>query len=279
MKLTENNYFSVEANKKYCSKSQFVALMKCEESALEEINGNYTKEWAKPTQTAFDVGSYVDCALTEPDKLPKFLEEHPNMIASTGKNKGNLKSEYLIANKMIERCKSSDFFMKTLSGSHQTIMTGEIEGVPFKIKMDAYKEGKWITDLKTCESIRKMYWDDVYRTKVPFIVHFGYDIQGAIYREIVRQNTGDTLPFFIAAVSKENVPDIEVIQISNEMLDDKLEEIKPYIQHVGLLKSGEIKPTKCCECDYCKAHKVLTRPILLEELWGLTEGDSEDEQI
>lgn len=279
MELTEDNYYSLEMNNEYCSVSQFKSFQKCEVATMAELNGEYVKEWAKSTQTALDVGSYVDCALTEPDKLPKFLEEHPNMIASTGKNKGNLKSEYLIANKMIERCKSSDFFMKTLSGSHQTIMAGEIEGVPFKIKMDAYKEGKWITDLKTCESIRKMYWDDVYRTKVPFIKAYGYDIQGAIYREIVRQNTGDTLPFFIAAVSKENVPDIEVIQISNEMLDDKLEEIKPYIEQIKLLKSGEIEPTKCCECDYCKAHKVLTRPILLEELWGLTEGDSEDEQI
>ncbi len=33
-------------------------------------------------------------------------------------------------------------------------MTGEIEGVPFKIKMDSYKLGAFITDLKYMASLR-----------------------------------------------------------------------------------------------------------------------------
>lgn len=52
---------------------------------------------------------------------------------------------------------------------------------------------KWVRDLGYLDFIR--FW--------------GYDTQGAIYQETVRQNTGKRLPFYIAAASKEPTTDIE----------------------------------------------------------------------
>lgn len=277
MKLTNDNYFSLEADKKYCSVSQlkqfigYAGKQGCEARVMAELNGEYKREVSSATQTAFNVGSYVDCALLEPEKLEKFKEQHPEMYSSRGATKGELKADYKIAEKMIERAKRDEFFMKTLEGDHQKILTGEIEGLPFKIKMDVYKKGKYITDLKTCKSIRECYWDGVEHRRKNFLEWFDYITQGAIYREIVRQNTGEILPFFISAISKENTVDLEVIQIPNEMLDEKLEELRPLIANVKLLKEGEIEPCKCGECDYCKEQKVLTKPILMQDLFGEVE--------
>ena len=38
--------------------------------------------------------------------------------------------------------------MEYMSGEKQVIMTGEIEGVPVKIKIDSYHPNKMIVDLK-----------------------------------------------------------------------------------------------------------------------------------
>ena len=43
---------------------------------------------------------------------------------------------------------------------------------------------------------------------------WGYDIQGAIYQEVVRQNTGILLPFGLAVATKEKPePDIALIEL------------------------------------------------------------------
>ena len=46
-----------------------------------------------------------------------------------------------------------------------------------------------------------------------FIEYWGYDLQAAVYQEVVYQNTGERLPFFVAAASKEEETDIELIWI------------------------------------------------------------------
>lgn len=262
LKLNNDNYFSQEANKEYLSVSQLKSfigmpfLKGCEKRALAEINGEYTRE----KSDALLIGSYVDIALTgDQEELNRFMVENPNMISSRGATAGQLKSQYLHANTMIDRVKRDKFFMKTLEGDHQTIMTGEIFGVPFKIKMDIYKEGKYITDLKTAESLTKLYYAD--GRKMNFMEFLRYDIQGAIYQEIVRQNTGKVLPFYLSCVSKEKVPDLGVYQIDNETLAETLASLEDDIKYVQMLKNGEVEPRECGCCDYCKEHKIITKPI------------------
>lgn len=271
--LTAENYYSAEMGKKYCSVSQlknFIgtgAKAGCEVRALKEIDGEYVS----PTSDALLLGSYVDCALTEPERMDEFKKNHPELYSSRGATAGELKATFKIAPQMVERAKRDKFFMKTLEGDHQSYMIGEIEGVPFKIKMDAYKKGKFITDLKTCKSIREFYWNPMTGRKESFVEFYDYILQGAIYQEIVRQNTGETLPFFISAISKETPTDIEVIQIDNDIMAEKLDIVRPAIAHVGMLKRGEIEPTKCGCCEWCIEHKVLTKPINWLDLAGNVE--------
>lgn len=274
LKLNNDNYFSQEANKEYLSVSQLKSfigmpfLKGCEKRALAEINGEYTRE----KSDALLIGSYVDIALTgDQEELNRFMVENPNMISSRGATAGQLKSQYLHANTMIDRVKRDKFFMKTLEGDHQTIMTGEIFGVPFKIKMDIYKEGKYITDLKTAESLTKLYYAD--GRKMNFMEFLRYDIQGAIYQEIVRQNTGKVLPFYLSCVSKEKVPDLGVYQIDNETLAETLASLEDDIKYVQMLKNGEVEPRECGCCDYCKEHKIITKPINWLDLGDESSND------
>jgi hypothetical protein len=75
----------------------------------------------------------------------------------------------------------------------------------------------------------------------------------AIYREIVRQNTGKTLRCYIAVVDKKSHPLPAVIELLPKILDDRLKEVKMNAKKIIMLKNGEITNlTRCEDCDYCR---------------------------
>lgn len=263
MQLTEDNYYSTEANMEYMSESQYkdfagtYGRLGCEACAMAKIRGEYEPE----KSTALMVGSYVDSYFESPESFQKFKDQHPEIMTKAG----NLKAEYQKADKMIARVKMDDFFMFCMSGEKQTIMTGELFGIPWKIKMDSYIPGRFIVDLKTLQSIRKVFWvkDTGY---MDFIRYWGYDIQGAIYQEIVYQNTGKRLPFYIAAVTKEDEPDIEIIGVEQFYLNQAMASVEQNIERIKRVKSGQEEPMRCERCDYCKSTKVLKHEIKIEDL-------------
>ena len=269
MKLTGDNYFSIEAGKEYCSVSQLKRFIGsaghwgCEKQALAEINGEV--EPPEPSK-AMLLGSYVDCLLLEPNKKDAFIAKHPEMF----KKNGELYADYTIADAMVKTAKDDKEFMKALKGDRQVIMKGEIFGVPFKIKVDVLGDKK-ITDLKTCQSITETQFNPVRGVRETFAEFYDYDLQGAIYQEIVRQNTGKTLPFFLACISKERVPDHEVIWIDDESLAERLQNEQANIIHMGMLKRGEVEPTACGVCDYCRSKKKITKAINWREIGGKLE--------
>lgn len=250
MILTEENYFDIESNMQYMSASQFKAFMKCEAAALAEVTGNYERE----KTTALYVGSYVDAHFDE--TLDIFRAKNPQIF---NKN-GSLKSDFIKAEDIIDRVHQDKLFMKYMSGEKQVIKTGDIDGVPFKIKMDSYHPGKAIVDLKVMKDFEPIYVPE--QGRLNFIEAWGYDIQGAIYQYI----EGNNLPFFIAAVTKEKTSDLAVIQIPQAVLDVALEEVKANVHRFADLKKGIGEPIRCEHCDYCKMTKVLDRVIGMEEL-------------
>ena len=126
-----------------------------------------------------------------------------------------------------------------------------------------------LTDLRSVDNIAPntvfKYVRDV-QGRMDFVRYWGYDIQGAVYQEIVRQNTGKLLPFYIAAASKEDEPNIEVIHVTNNFLKDALSIVQANMPRVLSVKNGTEKPDRCEKCDCCKHTKVLTGPISILDL-------------
>lgn len=251
MKLTQKNYYSERANREYMSASQFKDFLKCEAMAMAKINGEYKQE----KTSALLLGSYIDAYFT--GNIEKFIEEHPEIISSRGATKGELKMEYKQAEETIALIEKQPLMMKYLSGTHQKIMTGEIAGTPFKIRMDSYKPNKFICDLKYMRSLRSPNLFE------PMIKYWRYDIQAAIYVEIVRQNTGKTLPFIFAVATKETPAHLELGYINNLNLENALEEVKQFAPIYQKIKNGEIQPERCeaYECEWCTSTRIIKEPI------------------
>ena len=89
-------------------------------------------------------------------------------------------------------------------------MTGELFGAKWKIKMDSYIPHEAIVDLKVVQKLRDVSYKNGW--KQSFIEKWGYDLQLGIYQEIVRQNTGESLPCIIAAVDKQEYALWNVLQ-------------------------------------------------------------------
>jgi len=264
MILTQENYFLEEANKEYLSVSQYknfigcLGRLGCEAEAIAKLNNN----WEQKKTTPLLVGSYVDAHFE--GTLDLFKAKNPEIFT---KSSGALRAEYKRAEEVINRIERDDYFMQHMEGKKQVIMTAELFGTLWKIKMDSYFPGKLIVDLKCMKSLH-----DTYYTKdfghMEFIRYWGYDIQAAIYQKVVEINTGHLLPFRIAAASKEEYPDIEVIQLEQQLMDEALAEVEKNIPKIIALKNGEIDPLRCEMCDYCKHTKVLTQSIWSSELLG-----------
>ena len=186
MKLTSKNYYGKDANVSYMSVSQFKDFRKCEAMALAKIKGEYES----PQSKALLLGSFVDEMLTgtkkskadfivynraqlfqKSSKIVKFTDEdllgllsNPSFEVFDESNKPL--AEIAQALETIERIKKQPLMMHHFKSKHQTIMTGVIAGVPFKIKMDNYKPHEFISDGKYMASSRS---DEFMRNNDPSI--------------------------------------------------------------------------------------------------------------
>lgn len=247
--LNETNYHSTAARKLYCGASQFKSFMRCESEALAEIKGEI-----EPLETkSLLEGSYMDSIFEGRDAFRRFRESHPEIYTA----RGELKSEFKKADLAYDRVSQDETFMDFMSGDKQVILTGEIAGVKYKIKTDVLNlEKNRIVDLKYVKDFN-LIWDEEDKTKKHFIEYWGYVIQGAIYREIVRQVFGIKMPFYIAAITKEENTNYDVFEIAEKDLDEALEYVIEKTPHIDALKQGKEKPRECGNCRYCRSVKKL----------------------
>lgn len=232
MQLNDQTYYSREANEIWWSVSQFKDFMKCEAAAMAKLRGEYEPQITR----AMLVGSFFDCYFEK--TLNRFMDDHPEIYT----RKGEFRSEFKKAQQIIDRVKSDPKFMQFMSGKKQVIMTAEMFGVPWKIKIDSFSPGICITDLKTAANFKS-------------VPNFRYDWQGAIYQKVVELNGYGVLPFYLDIATKERVPDFDIFQIRQPRLDMALREIEENMPHFIEVKSGLVEPIACGKCDYCKSIK------------------------
>ena len=241
--LTRDNYFDPENQKKYWGSSQFKDFMKCEAGALARLRGELEKEESKPLLQ----GQYLDSFFEGTKKV----FERTHKVINT---RGNMYADFEVVRRAYDRIAQDPEMFRLCSGIQQQIFTGEIEGVPFKIMIDSLHPHEAIVDRKLMRSLEDMWLNG---EKVPFWKYWGYDIQAYLYQTIYEQNTGEKLPFLLAVVTKEAVPDIEVFQFSDETIQEAGEKVKRLIQHFDDVKIGFEEPYACGVCDYCKSVKKI----------------------
>lgn len=237
-KLTKETY---RTNHTFMSYTTLTHFMECEAAAVAR--------YREPSTTSQLVGSYVDAYFS--NELIEFKQEHPEIFNS---RTGELKADFISAQKLITRIESDKVFSYYLSGQKQVIMTGIICGMKFKIKIDSFMPDKFIVDLKVMKDFKKV-WSEALKGYTNFVEAYNYDIEMAIFQEIVRQNTGKVLPCYIAAITKETPSDIDIFYIPQEQLNEALKIVKNIIPRIQKIQNGEVAPHRCEKCAYCRETK------------------------
>lgn len=264
--LTKENYHSLEASRLFMGVSQFkefdVDHGGCEAAAVAKLNG----QWEDKEKLAFLVGSYVHAWNESPTAFRQFCDENHESIY---KKRGGMYAPFEQADWMIDKLKNDELVTKVREGEKEVIMTAELFGVLWKIMIDIYNPAmKSFTDLKTCRSIKEKLWNDRLRYRQSFVEFYDYLLQCAVYAEVERINrqSEEYLSPHIIAVSKEEPPDIAVIHMGTDFIQEKLEEVELKLPHILAVKNGEIEPIRCEVCEYCRATKKLTTVIHWSEL-------------
>lgn len=272
VELTQENYYQDTSRLSY---SRYKRYKQCQAKAYAVDNGIWVEE---RDETPLLLGNYVHSYFENPEAHEKFMAENGDkLLAKTGENKGKLKSGFIIGDKMIESLKDDDGFNRLYHGyssdnvQKEMIVCGEIEGVPVKGKLDSVNLSRgYFVDLKTMKSIYSEEWNADLRKRVPAavnnILNFGYHGQLALYRELLKQMTDKEFRPLIVAVSKENVPDKDILKIDEEWLEEGLGNLKADIVEVWDVIKGKQKPKKCGCCDYCRSEKKLNAVISLNDL-------------
>jgi len=260
MIITSDNYFSDLANWEYMGSTQYKNFLQCEEMAMAILKGIYILE-----KNCFLEGKYIHS--WNEGKMNEFIINHPILYSTKGATKGELKAIYKHLNKMIEKISKDNMFMAALSGKKEVIFTAEMFGCKWKILIDSYfPNKKRFGDLKALKDMKNI-WNNELKTYENIFESYGYFLQLAIYAEIERlaNKREDHFEPFLAVVTKEKTPDMEIISFNSDIehhsvfIARELIQVERNMPRILRIKSGDEEPIRCGTCEYCKETKVLTR--------------------
>lgn len=270
MILTSDNYYSPEADREYMSCSQYQDFLRCEAATMAKMHSLYIPE----ETDAMLVGNYVHTALESDEAHEEWVQAHQDKIfkMSTNKRTGEVTitgkyAPFVMADKIIQTFISDPTLQKfiLMPGEAEKILTGELFGMPWKIRLDKYiPASRMIIDYKTAADLTRTEWNPETGERESFIEALGYLMRAAIYSEIEKQNSGtsEDPPFVILAVSKQDPPDKGAYLLNHrQRYDYELERVKERMARIRAVKSGHVKPTRCGHCEWCRKTKQLSAVI------------------
>ena len=255
--LTKENYYD---DNEYMSFSTFKNFLANPARALADYKGEF--DWFTD-KTALLVGNYLHSYFEGEEAHEAFVKEnYTEMISSRGSTKGELKKEYKIAQKMIDRLEVEPEFMQAMAGTErESIITGTIGGIDWKGKTDALNvESGYFIDFKTVRSLVDdgRVWSDEKKQRVTFIENRKYEMQMAVYSELLKQKYGYDFTPIIWAVSKDDEPLAKPYVITPETRAAALDDLENSIDKVLKYMSGELEAPLINDGSsfYNKFHRV-----------------------
>jgi len=260
-KVTNENYYGPEAEFAYVTNSQRKTFLECPAQWMAKLTG----DWEDEPGEALLMGQYIDLCVTEPDKVGAFLIRHAADVFKYGKEEKGKKQAWADLDGAIDTLRNEPFIMQYLTGDAQAMFAiDDFHGVRYKCKLDVLSTGRFITDLKTCKSLYETIWSPTHKERVPFIDHYGYWTQLALYREAVRVVTGDALPCYIVAVEKKPHYDRELFHLDNiDYLESEAQfAIEVFRAMEGHKEAGDTADDlpRCGKCKYCVSTKSVLKP-------------------
>lgn len=259
IELTQENYYDRATDFEYMSFSQFKNFLANPARAMADLKEQFLwfddhkieDESEREESTPLLVGNFIHSFFESKEAHEKFIADHfSDIVSSKGPTKGEYKKDFKTAEKMIERLLVEDAFNAHIENTErEVIVTGKIGGHDWKGKIDALNvEDGYFIDFKTVNSLKDdgAEWNEKARKRLNFIRSRGYDMQMAIYKELLEQTYGKTFDPFIWAVSKDKEPLAKPYRFTDETLENALDIVikntEKVYDYVHSDETGEILP-------------------------------------
>lgn len=281
--LTDENYYSREADIHYMSCSQFQSFQSCEAATMARLRGEWKSDGSSD---ALFQGQYFHSYFEGPEAFKRFCEAGFEQIFKTKATKSRgtevvgKYAPFERLDQMIATVEADPFMqsMIQLPGNVEQFMVGEIGGIPWRMKMDKYCPNKrLIIDWKTSANLWELYYNPETKEKQSFVEEYGYLMRAAVYGEIERQNVGsDAFPtFLILGVSKQDPPDKMAIMLNDDARWAlELETVKAALPRIQQIKEGHLQPKRCGHCEYCRKTKKINRVLMYTDLMPAYRGQT-----
>ena len=179
LKLTNENYYSQEADRDYMSYSQYKNFLQCEARAMAKLNG-----LAREKERCSFVRFLCPRLERGEDAFKAFPSQNPELFTGKGELRANFKHGLV----MIDTLKNDPLIQLALyPAKKEQIVTAEFAGCWWKSKLDVLdREGK-IVDLKNSRDLYRKSMDSTTVSKKPVtFIQGGTPGQMALYAEIER---------------------------------------------------------------------------------------------
>lgn len=254
--LSDENYYDNESDWQYLSVSQYKKFIECEAQAMARLSENWEPNSGT---TALLVGNYVHSYFESTEAHEKFIAKNEDVMYSKRSPYGLLKA-FQVAEDMIHALERQPFFINLYQGEKEHIVQEKYLGVDWKAKIDCLNiENGYFVDIKTSADLEKKVWSTVYNKRVSWIVDYGYYLQMAVYAKLLEIEFGKEFTPVIAAVSKEEPPNVKMYQLDPWIMEVELQELENHLQRIIKVKNGELTPTYCGKCEYCRGHMEVTK--------------------
>jgi hypothetical protein len=173
---------------------------------------------------ALEFGRAFHCAVLEPDKFLSSYVAMPKVDRRTTVGKCTFE-KFILENKskciidqddydkilsMSKKLLSSDAINELLEGEYEKefFWLDEETGIECKSKLDVYKKGIRVLDIKTTDCADP---EQFHRS----IFKYGYHRQGGMYIDAV----GEKVPYYIIAIEKEAPYEFSILKLSDDVLE------------------------------------------------------------
>lgn len=302
LKVTNDNYHSVEADKEYLSVSQLKAYEACPYAWYFTFRDPVVK---RDITSKMIAGTYAHVKLLTPALFPAFIEANESSLWDShgrfyqkaprmGEEKAMI-SDVLKADAIVEALQKQPAIMSMLDiSNHEQVITGTFAGTPFKVMLDAMSvttldDRPWFADLKTTNNFSN-YWHPRAYGYVPW--HYNHWFQMAVYKHMAEiLDTSTARVIYIIGGTRQTPPDLALIRLEG---DKRIEEelVRATALAVDINDNGNdltyLNKKACGTCPVCRADKFIDGPIgakgdleeaLQQKKWakyrmrGLSKGD------
>lgn len=259
LEIDEETYHDASRRGEFLSSHKLLTFRRCPREYQMEMSGEIP-----PTDSAaFQLGRAAHCLICEGNAAfdERYLVSDGPVNAKTGEPFGKLTKAYKewAAAQKTQPLSSTDYGYLTKLQKNvwvhpvatQLLMNGWAEGTvrarmcdePVQIRVDYFNPNYFnpltgeygaIIDLKTTADIQ-FFESDARR--------FGYIVQLAFYREVIRLACGEELPVYIIAVEKNTPNRVGVWQISRDALDAAKTLIEKAIAFLKECRKNDTWPT------------------------------------